>query len=437
MHSALARGVALLGLVTLVPAAAAQAPRFEYCLVCHGSHAGGNVSIGAPNLTILSRGQLRAQLRAFQLGYRGQAAGDHAGRSMSAAVRTLDSDAALAAAVEYIAGFPEQLATPSLDAGGSGGAAPRLASGGHGAPAAAPSKEAAAAAAPAPDAQRGAALYRSCATCHGARGEGSQTLGAPRLAGQNDWYLLKQLRDYRSGARGAAAGDRQGTIMRSASSLITDDGAARDLVAYINTLAAPRPVSASAPSAAPAPVTEPPGAAPATAQESETMRLTSTAAAVGTATLLSTAALAQDIVRHPLPNNSSFPIAEAVTVPAGMQLTFHSGLLPAPADPEADPSSRAFLGDTYTQTLSVLERLQAALQKKNMRLGDIVKMNVYLVGDPELDGRMDFAGFMRAYSQFFGTVEQPALPARAAVQVAGLARGAMVEIEVVLARRGG
>jgi enamine deaminase RidA (YjgF/YER057c/UK114 family) len=48
---------------------------------------------------------------------------------------------------------------------------------------------------------------------------------------------------------------------------------------------------------------------------------------------------------------------------------------------------------------------------------------------------MDFGGFMEAYTQYFGTEEQPNLPARSAVQVAGLARpGMLVEIEVILAR---
>ena len=58
------------------------------------------------------------------------------------------------------------------------------------------------------------------------------------------------------------------------------------------------------------------------------------------------------------------------------------------------------------------------------------------MGDPELDGRMDFAGFMRSYTKYFGTDEQPNKPARSAVQIAGLAGGPnmLVEVEVVLAR---
>ncbi len=58
-----------------------------------------------------------------------------------------------------------------------------------------------------------------------------------------------------------------------------------------------------------------------------------------------------------------------------------------------------------------------------------------LVGDPAMGGKMDFAGFMEAYSQFYGTPEQPRLPTRSTVQVAGLVQpGMLVEIEVTLAR---
>jgi enamine deaminase RidA (YjgF/YER057c/UK114 family) len=64
-----------------------------------------------------------------------------------------------------------------------------------------------------------------------------------------------------------------------------------------------------------------------------------------------------------------------------------------------------------------------------------VKMNVFLVADPKM-GKMDFTGFMAGYTQYFGTPDQPNLPARSAVQVAGLAGpGALVEIEVEAAKK--
>jgi enamine deaminase RidA (YjgF/YER057c/UK114 family) len=144
---------------------------------------------------------------------------------------------------------------------------------------------------------------------------------------------------------------------------------------------------------------------------------------------------AADVTRHPLPNNSTFPIAQAVEISAGTTLIYHSGTVPGPANPEAERGSREFWGDTEAQAMSVFSRMEASFAKLGVGFGDVVKMTVFLVGDPELDGKMDFDGFMRAYTKYFGTKEQPNLPARSAVQVAGLAGdGMLVEVEVVLAR---
>lgn len=41
---------------------------------------------------------------------------------------------------------------------------------------------------------------RACVTCHGVDGM-SRVPNAPNLAGQNEWYLAKQLSDYRAGKR--------------------------------------------------------------------------------------------------------------------------------------------------------------------------------------------------------------------------------------------
>jgi cytochrome c553 len=50
-------------------------------------------------------------------------------------------------------------------------------------------------------AAQGAALAEAhCATCHGAAGQ-SASPGFPRLAGQNERYLIKQLQDFASGGR--------------------------------------------------------------------------------------------------------------------------------------------------------------------------------------------------------------------------------------------
>ena len=130
------------------------------------------------------------------------------------------------------------------------------------------------------------------------------------------------------------------------------------------------------------------------------------------------------------------PIAASVTVPAGADTIYVSGLTPAVADPKAPPGTPAAYGDTKAQTISVIGKLADALKAQGFGLGDIVMMRVYLVGDPAKGGKMDFGGMMAGYTQFFGTADQPNKPARVTVQVVSLAGpGMMVEIEVQAAKK--
>ena len=60
------------------------------------------------------------------------------------------------------------------------------------------------------------------------------------------------------------------------------------------------------------------------------------------------------------------------------------------------------------------------------------RMQVFLVAE---EGKVDFSGFMKGYTQFFGTEAQPKLPVRSAVEVAALANpGWLIEIEVSAVR---
>ena len=146
-------------------------------------------------------------------------------------------------------------------------------------------------------------------------------------------------------------------------------------------------------------------------------------------------ALGSDVVRHKLPNNSTFPIAAAVEVPAGRTTVYLSGAVPPVANADAPANSVDAYGDTEAQTVAVLDRIQAQLEGMGLAMGDVVKMQVFLVGDPGNDGNMDFAGFMKGYSRYFGTEAQPNLPARSTMQVAALANpGFLVEIEVTAVR---
>lgn len=158
------------------------------------------------------------------------------------------------------------------------------------------------------------------------------------------------------------------------------------------------------------------------------------AAALMAGLMLAGSATAQDIVRHKIPD-SDFPIARAVEIPAGKTTVYVSGAVPSVVDEQADKSSVAAYGDTKTQTESVLTSIEKTLDELGLGMGDVVKMQVFLVGDPEKGGRMDFAGFMEGYTQYFGTEAQPNLPSRSVFQVAGLANpGFLVEIEVTAVR---
>lgn len=159
--------------------------------------------------------------------------------------------------------------------------------------------------------------------------------------------------------------------------------------------------------------------------------------AVSLSVSLATNAWSQDsssVIRHPIPD-SDFPIAQAVEIPADSTLVYLSGQVPTVVDETADANTLAAFGDTEAQTLSVLEKIESILTSLDLTIGDVVKMQAFLVGDPAMDNKMDFAGFMAGYTQFFGTEEQPNLPSRSAMQVAGLVNpGWLVEIEVVALR---
>lgn len=132
---------------------------------------------------------------------------------------------------------------------------------------------------------------------------------------------------------------------------------------------------------------------------------------------------------------SDAPIAAAVIVPGDATIVYVSGQVPNIADTAADPMTTVAYGDTTQQTVSVIGKIDAILKAQGMTLGDVVMMRVFLVGDPAKGGKMDFAGMMAGYRQFFGTAEQPNKPARSTVEVASLAApGFLVEIEVTAAK---
>ena len=135
-----------------------------------------------------------------------------------------------------------------------------------------------------------------------------------------------------------------------------------------------------------------------------------------------------DVVRHPIPN-SSFPIAQSVEVSGNVTTYYVSGQVPPVVDKSADSASPQAYGDTKTQTVGVLNKIKSILEGLGLGMGDVVKMQVFLVSASP--SSLDFKGFMEGYTQFFGG-DQPNLPARSVVGVSALANpGFIVEIEVI------
>jgi len=86
------------------------------------------------------------------------------------------------------------------------------------------------------DAAAGKPLYAVCAACHGAQAEGNAALHAPKLSGQGDWYLTRQLKYYKQGVRGAHDKDVFGKMMAPMAATLGDDAAINNVSAYIRTL---------------------------------------------------------------------------------------------------------------------------------------------------------------------------------------------------------
>ena len=86
------------------------------------------------------------------------------------------------------------------------------------------------------NAERGKGFYAVCATCHGPNAEGMQEMNAPALAGQEEWYIVRQLQNFKSGARGTNPADTYGLQMAPMAQVLPDAQAIEDVAAYLSSL---------------------------------------------------------------------------------------------------------------------------------------------------------------------------------------------------------
>lgn len=121
------------------------------------------------------------------------------------------------------------------------------------------------------------------------------------------------------------------------------------------------------------------------------------------------------------------PINDADNVPAAIgpysQAMVGAGLVFLSGQIALDPASGEFRNDDFaTEARQVFANVAALAQAAGGSLNEILKLNVYLTD------MGNFAQFNEIATEF---LNEP-YPARAAVEVAGLPKGATVEIEAVM-----
>lgn len=135
--------------------------------------------------------------------------------------------------------------------------------------------------------------------------------------------------------------------------------------------------------------------------------------------------------------NPAALILDAARVKAGADVVYVSGQLPSPVNPAmpmSEVKSIEDLGDTRTQTISVLNKIKDILATQGFSMSDVVKLSLFVAADPRT-GKMDFAGVNEGFKAFFGTPENPVTVARSTFEVAGLVGPHfLIEIEAIAAK---
>lgn len=182
--------------------AAVGAAQYAVCAACHGQQGEGMQALNAPKIAGQEDWYLRRQLNAYKQGLRGVHDGDVYGKQMAPMAATLINDAAIDNVIAHIRTFPDNPAPATIDG----------------------------------DAARGEEIYSYCAYCHGGQAEGIAMINAPRMAGMTDWYLARQLQNFRDGVRGGHPQDYYGMQMSFMGRTLQTDDQINDVIAYINTL---------------------------------------------------------------------------------------------------------------------------------------------------------------------------------------------------------
>jgi len=183
-----------------VNAASLDIDSMQLCQSCHGADLEGNKMLGAPSISGMQEWYLYRQMKNYQTGLRGIHAEDLSGQVMRMSILNFD-DAQLLAISRYIAQLEPMNSERTVQG----------------------------------DLVTGEFVFQHCISCHGEYAEGDATISAPKLTGQNDWYIYRQLMNFQKGIRGQYPEDLYGRQMMEMAEMFNEE-MFRDVTAYISSL---------------------------------------------------------------------------------------------------------------------------------------------------------------------------------------------------------
>lgn len=176
--------------------------QYAVCAACHGQQGEGLVALNGPKIAGQEDWYIRQQIHNYKNERRGVNREYIYGTQMKPMADTLVNEQMVENVIAYIQTLPDNPAEQTIDG----------------------------------NVNNGRRIYAYCAYCHGREGEGLQTMNAPRMAGMTDWYLQRQLVNFREGIRGQHPQDFYGKQMGFMGRTLNNDQMIDDVIAYINTL---------------------------------------------------------------------------------------------------------------------------------------------------------------------------------------------------------
>ena len=177
---------------------AMESDAYNLCQSCHGKDLSGNEVLGSPSIAGMEEWYLLRQISNFKDGIRGTHDEDLMGLTMRLSVMNLNDEQKLSLSSKI-----SSMKTKDLEQTIQG------------------------------DLVTGEFVFQHCISCHGEFAEGDATISAPKLTGQNDWYIYRQLINFQKGIRGQHPEDLYGRQMMEMAEMFNEE-MFRDVTAYIS-----------------------------------------------------------------------------------------------------------------------------------------------------------------------------------------------------------